>query len=157
MSQPAEQVRHTVSKLLREAARMIGEASDTPELDARVLLQTLLKQDHAWLIAHGAESVDESLAGRYHAWVERRARSEPVAYIIGRKEFWTHDLKVTKDVLVPRPETEILVERALAHIPLSESLYAADLGTGSGAIALSIAAERPLCHVVATEIGRAHV
>lgn len=155
MSQPAEQPVFTVSQLLREAAGEIGEASDTPELDARVLLQALLKKDHAWLLAHGSQSVDETIASRYHAWVRRRAKSEPVAYITQRKGFWTQELKVTRDVLVPRPETEHLVERALARIPLSESVLVADLGTGSGAIALSIAAERPLCTVVATDVPRA--
>lgn len=151
MSRPAEQMTHTVAGLLSEAIETIGDASDTPELDARILLQTLLRKDHAWLVAHGEESVDGGHAGRYHAWVRRRAKGEPVAYIIERKAFWTHELKITRDVLVPRPETEILVERAIARIPLSESVHVADLGTGSGAIALSIAAERPLCVVIATD------
>lgn len=154
MSRPAEQMASTVSALLREGVEAIGDASDSPELDARILLQTLLKRDHAWLIAHGNESVEAPAAGRYRAWVQRRARSEPVTYIIERKAFWSQDLKVTRDVLVPRPETEVLVERVLTHIPLSEALSVADLGTGSGAIALSIAAERPLCHVVATDASR---
>ncbi|MDZ7842174.1 MAG: peptide chain release factor N(5)-glutamine methyltransferase [Gammaproteobacteria bacterium] len=129
----------------------MGAASDTPDLDARLLLQTLLKKDRAWLTAHGDDQVDDDTAGRYHAWVKRRAKSEPVAYIIERKAFWTHELKITRDVLVPRPETEILVERALARIPITEAVQVADLGTGSGAIALSLAEERPLCHVTATD------
>jgi len=151
MSRPAEQMARSVAELLEEAAAAIGEASETPALDARILLQAVLNKDHAWLIAHGDERVDEAAAGRYQAWVQRRAKSEPVAYIVERKAFWTQELKVTKDVLIPRPETELLVERALARIPPSEPVYVADLGTGSGAIALSIAAERPLCHVVATD------
>lgn len=151
MNRPAEQPACTVAGLLSEAVETIGDASDTPELDARILLQTLLRKDHAWLVAHGDESVDPAYAGRFHAWVRRRAKSEPVAYIIERRAFWTHELKITRDVLVPRPETEILVERALARISLSESIHVADLGTGSGAIGLSIAAERPLCAVIATD------
>lgn len=155
MSRPAERITRTVSGLLGEAVETIAETSDTPELDARVLLQALLKRDHAWLVAHGGEGVDDAVIDRYRAWVNRRARSEPVAYIIERKAFWNHELKVTPDVLVPRPETEILVERALARVPLSEAVHVADLGTGSGAIALAIAEERPLCHVVATDASRA--
>jgi len=154
MSRPAGNLSATITALLREAAATIGEASDSPELDARLLLQAVLNRDHAWLVAHGDEHIDDADADRYQAWIQRRAKSEPVAYIIERKGFWDLDLKVTRDVLVPRPETEILVERALAHISLSESVYVADLGTGSGAIALTIAAERPLCHVVATDMSR---
>lgn len=151
MNRPAEKVPHTVTGLLQSGTRTIGDASDAPDVDARILLQTLLKKDHAWLIAHGTESVDAAHVTRYYQWIERRARSKPLAYITGRKAFWTMELAVTRDVLVPRPETELLVERALGKIPLSEPLHILDLGTGSGAIGLAIAAERPLCKVTATD------
>lgn len=154
MSRPAEDIASSVDALLDSGAELIGEASDTPALDARILLQTVLGKDHAWLLAHAGEPVNAADARRYHGWIRRRARSEPVAYITGRREFWTLELKVTAEVLIPRPETELLVERALAMIPLSESLTVADLGTGSGAVALAIAAERPLCKIIATDRSR---
>ena len=155
MNRPAEYIAPSVTELLDTGAGIIGEASDTPDLDARVLLQAVLRKDHAWLIAHAAEPVGAEDAQRYHAWIKRRSKSEPVAYITGHKEFWSLDLIVSPDVLIPRPETELLVQRALDKIPLSESLTIADLGTGSGAIALAIASERPLCKVIATDISRA--
>ncbi|MGA8259120.1 MAG: peptide chain release factor N(5)-glutamine methyltransferase [Arenicellales bacterium] len=155
MSRPAEHVAPSVIELLGSGAGIIGEASDTPDLDARVLLQTILRKDHAWLIAHPHKPIASEDAQRYYAWIKRRSKSEPVAYITGHKEFWSLDLMVSPDVLIPRPETELLVQRALDKIPLSESLTIADLGTGSGAIALAIAGERPLCKVIATDISRA--
>jgi release factor glutamine methyltransferase len=155
MNQAAANVLHTVAELLESGTRSIGDASDTPDVDARVLLQALLRRNHAWLIAHGGETVEPGIVRQFHDWVKRRSRSEPVAYITGRKAFWTLDLKVTPDVLVPRPETEFLVQRGLERIPLTESVFVADLGTGSGAIGLSIAAERPLCKVIATDSSEA--
>jgi len=147
-SQPAAR---TVGELLETGAAEIGESSDSPELDARLLLQAVLGHDHAWLITHNTAPVDADDTKRFHEWIRRRARSEPVAYIIERKAFWTIELKVTRDVLVPRPETELLVEHALDRVPLSESVSVLDLGTGSGAVGLAVAAERPLCKVTATD------
>lgn len=155
MNRTAEHIEPSVADLLGTGSETIGDASDTPELDARVLLQTLLKRDHAWLIAHAAEPVEPEDARRFYGWIRRRSKSEPIAYITGRKEFWSLDLIVSPDVLVPRPETELLVQRALDRIPLSEAVTVADLGTGSGAIALAIAGERPLCKVIATDVSRA--
>ena len=93
-------------------------------------------------------------AARFLALIERRAAGEPVAYILGRKDFWTLELTVSPAVLVPRPETELLVERALALHPGDEA-KAADLGTGSGAIALALASARPRWRIVATDISAA--
>ena len=92
---------------------------------------------------------------RFRRLIERRARGEPAAYIFGRREFWSLDLEVTPAVLVPRPETERLVEIALELVPASAELQLADLGTGSGAIALALARERPECRVVATDTSAA--
>jgi release factor glutamine methyltransferase len=88
---------------------------------------------------------------RYRVLLERRRDGEPIAYLTGVREFWSLDLRVTPDVLIPRPETELLVETALARIPPDADWRIADLGTGSGAVALAIASERPLCEVHATE------
>ncbi len=92
---------------------------------------------------------------RYLRLVDRRARGVPAAYILGRRGFWSLDLEVTPAVLVPRPETERLVEAALGLVRAASELQLADLGTGSGAIALALARERPRCHVIATDVSAA--
>ncbi|WP_372018847.1 peptide chain release factor N(5)-glutamine methyltransferase [Pseudoxanthomonas sp. 10H] len=135
--------------LLREAAARIGRE------DAEPLLLHALGRDRAWLFAHGSEPVDAGVAGAFRALVARREAGEPVAYLTGRRGFWTLDLQVTPDTLIPRPETELLVELALARIPADAPARVADLGTGSGAIALAIARERPQAVVVATDVAKA--
>ncbi|HVI60317.1 MAG TPA: peptide chain release factor N(5)-glutamine methyltransferase [Luteimonas sp.] len=119
--------------------------------EAALLLAHLLGRDRGWLYAHGDAAVPAEAAGRFEALVARRAAGEPVAYLVGRRGFWRFDLAVTPDTLVPRPETELLVELALARIPADAAARVADLGTGSGAIALAIAFERPRAAVVATD------
>jgi release factor glutamine methyltransferase len=124
-------------------------------LDAELLIMhvcglsrsELLTRDRQPLTAEQAAEIDELIA--------RRRQGEPIAYLTGRREFWSLHLTVSPATLVPRPETELLVERALARIPLEATWSVADLGTGSGAIALAIASERPRCRVVATDISPA--
>ncbi|AKC88166.1 SAM-dependent methyltransferase [Pseudoxanthomonas suwonensis] len=135
--------------LLREAAARIGRG------DAEPLLVHALGVDRAWLFAHATDPVDAGAAGRFRALVERRAAGEPVAYLTGRRGFWTLDLEVTPDTLIPRPETELLVELALARVGPDQPVRIADLGTGSGAIALALASERPAAAVVATDVSKA--
>jgi release factor glutamine methyltransferase len=119
--------------------------------EAELLLAHLLGRSRGWLFAHGDAPVDADVAARFAALVARREGGEPVAYLTGRRGFWTLELEVTPDTLIPRAETEVLVEEALRRIPRSTAMHVADLGTGSGAIALSIASERPLCRVVASD------
>ena len=119
--------------------------------DAAILLAHALGRSRGWLYAHGRDEVDAAAAARFQALVAARAEGEPVAYLTGRQGFWTLDLAVGPAVLVPRPETERLVELALERLPADAALRLADLGTGSGAIALALAKERPLAHVVATD------
>ena len=138
----------TVRELLGGAARS-GDAESRHE--AEMLLGHALKRDRAWLFMHADEEVDEAVIRRFRELIEARQRGEPVAYLIGKRGFWTLDLLVTPDVLIPRPETELLVELALERIPLDGASLVADLGTGSGAIALAIASERPHAHVLATD------
>jgi release factor glutamine methyltransferase len=120
-------------------------------VDAGHLLRHVLGRSQGWLFAHGDDPVAEAEAERYAALVGRRAAGEPVAYLTGSRGFWTLDLAVTPATLIPRPETELLVELALARIPSDAEARIADLGTGSGAIALAIAKERPRSRVVATD------
>ena len=134
--------------LLREAAARIGRE------DAEPLLVHALGRDRAWLFAHATDPVAGEAATAFRALVERRAAGEPVAYLTGHRGFWTLDLKVTPDTLIPRPETELLVELALARIAPDVPARVADMGTGSGAIALAIASERPLAVVVATDVAK---
>lgn len=139
----------TVAEALA-AARHELVASDSAELDAELLLATTLGLARARLLAEDHRELTADEAERFDALVERRAAGEPVAYITGQRGFWTLDLEVTPDVLVPRPETELLVELALARLPPGHCRVL-DLGTGSGALALAIAAERPEATVDAVD------
>ncbi|MGC8521834.1 MAG: peptide chain release factor N(5)-glutamine methyltransferase [Steroidobacteraceae bacterium] len=149
----------TVGELLAAGVRRLREApvegrGGTPELDAELLLAEALGAPRARLRSHPEERPAAGAALRYRDLIERRAAGEPVAYLLGRKGFWTLELAVSRAVLVPRPETELLVERALALRPAPYGRVA-DLGTGSGAIALALACERPAWEVVATDLSAA--
>jgi release factor glutamine methyltransferase len=119
-------------------------------LDAQLLLQQLTRRPRADLLAFGEHKVDAVTAGLFRSAVQRRADGEPLAYITGVREFWSLPLVVTPAVLVPRPETELLVELCLARLDHAPRLVA-DLGTGSGAIALALAKERPDWMLIATD------
>src|SRR5690606_19058492 len=122
-----------VDALLAAGTRRLPGAE--ARFEAELLLGHALGRDRAWLFAHARDTVGDQAAARFGALCDRRARGEPMAYIVGRRGFWTLDLAVTPDTLVPRPETELLVEAALARLPVDRPLTIADLGTGSGAIA----------------------
>lgn len=124
-------------------------------IDARVLMRTALKVNDAYLIAHGDDTLDARQAVDFSALVARRVAGEPVAYIVGEREFYGHTFKVTPAVLIPRPETELLVERALERLPRDQPSRVLDLGTGSGCIAISIALECSTAHVTATDYSEA--
>jgi release factor glutamine methyltransferase len=121
-------------------------------LDAQVLLAHVVGKDRAWLVAHGADALAREQWAAFMALARRRQDGEPVAYLTGAREFWGLRLRVTPEVLIPRPETETLVELALARLPIDRDLRVLDLGTGSGAIALAIAHERPRTRVLATDV-----
>lgn len=147
----------TVRDLLAHAVQALSadRAAIEARREAELLLQHALRVDRAWLFAHAGDEVAPVFAGQFRRDVSRRAAGEPVAYITGHREFFSLDLAVTPDVLVPRPETELLVERVLEKIPPRAAAQIADLGTGSGAIALSIAHERPHARVLATDASAA--
>lgn len=138
-----------IDAALRHARERVDAA------DAELLLAHVLGTTRSWLFAHGDDLLDAAAEARLSALLERRIAGEPVAYLTGRRGFWRFDLRVTPDTLVPRPETELLVELALARMPAGQALRVADLGTGSGAIALALAHERPRAHVVATDASAA--
>lgn len=120
-----------------------------------MLAAHLTGKNRSWLYAHPEERLKPELAEAFQRLVERRASGEPIAHITGTREFWSLPLRVTPDVLIPRPETELLVELALGRLPFDAPCRVADLGTGSGAIALAIASERPAAQVIATDASAA--
>jgi release factor glutamine methyltransferase len=129
--------------------------SDHPARDAEVLLLHVLQVARSHFHAWPERTLTASEQQAYAVCIERFQRGEPVAYIIGHREFWSLDLTVTPATLIPRPETELLVETVLATLAKTAALTVADLGTGSGAIALALATERPHWEVHATDISTA--
>lgn len=126
------------------------------DLDARIMLEHLLQWDAARFFAHGEQPAGPDLVGRYGECINRRARREPTAYIIGEREFWGLAFEVTPAVLIPRPETELIVEIAMERCPdPSAPLAIADACTGSGCLAVALALERPAARVVATDVSQA--
>jgi len=139
-----------VRQLLAEATTRLGDRAE-----AAILLAHALGKPRSWLLAHADDPADTAGAAAFAALVERRVAGEPVAYLTGHRGFWTLDLEVTPATLIPRPETELLVELALAKLPREGAPRVADLGTGSGAIALAIARECPHTRVLATDASAA--
>jgi release factor glutamine methyltransferase len=126
-----------------------------PRPEAELLLCSVLGCERAWLIAHAEEAIDPSRTRSAHARFARRRAGEPVSYITGWREFYGVALRVTPEVLIPRPETERLVELALERLPFDASARVLELGTGSGAIAIALASERPGLGIVATDVSEA--
>jgi len=144
-----------IDTILQQAKQRLCKASESPALDAGLLLTQALDVPRSYLFAHPEDTLDSVTAERYLSTVARREKGEPLAYIIGEKEFWSLTLMVSPDTLIPRPETEILVQDALNLIPHINPFEVLDLGTGSGAIALAIASERPQAQVTATDVSTA--
>ena len=135
-----------IRRALSDATQRLGD-----RVDAEVLLAYALDKPRSWLIAHADDLLSPDYAAAYTVLIEQREAGEPVAYITGRRGFWSLDLEVTPATLIPRPETELLVELALERLPVDRACRVLDLGTGSGAIALAIAHERPAAQIVATD------
>jgi release factor glutamine methyltransferase len=147
-----------VRSLLDEGTQRLARVVDEPRREAEILLGAALRRTRAWLLAHDDERIlDCDATDHYEALVTRRALGEPVAYLLGEKEFWSLPLAVVPGVLIPRPETELLVERAVSHLPVDAARDVLDLACGSGAVALEIASERPGCRVVATDVSAAAI
>ncbi len=123
-------------------------------LESEILLSHALQVSRAFLFANPELEVPLERRNVFMNLLQRRQQGEPIAYLTGKQSFWTLELKITPDVLIPRPETERLVELALDKIPPGSRWRIADLGTGSGAIALAIASERPECEIHATELSQ---
>lgn len=135
----------TIAAALAAARKRIAPA------EASLLLAEICGQGKTWLIAHDDDALPEALATRYADWVARRERGEPVAYILGWREFYGHRFAVGPGVLIPRPETELLVEQGLVAIENTPEPHILDLGTGSGCIAIALALARPDAQVWAVD------
>jgi release factor glutamine methyltransferase len=133
---------------IRDALATSGLAA----IDAQALLAHVLGRDRAWLAAHADEGLAAEMTQTFLTLAARRRAGEPVAYLTGTREFWGLPLAVSPAVLIPRPETETLVELALAWLPAETAAHVLELGTGCGAIALALAHERPRCRVLATDV-----
>ena len=139
-----------VAGLLAEAKRRLQD-SDSPALDAELLLCHVLGKPRSFLFAWPEQEVDELLAAQFQQLLARRVSGEPVAYLLGRREFYGHEFLVSTDTLIPRPDTELLVEVALEKLPAEQPLRIADLGTGTGAIAISLGLARPAWQLLAVD------
>ncbi len=136
----------TIEKALFQAYQHIKK------VDARLLLEKALQVDHAFLLTHPNQSLTSQQSEQFFHWVTQRLQGMPVAYLTGQREFYDSVFRVSQAVLIPRPETELLVDLALDLIPVDRVCKILDLGTGSGAIAISIAKHRPLSQVIAVDI-----
>lgn len=147
----------TLHQRIAAARRQLEEAGlvDTASIDAEVLARHLLGWDRAQLLARHRDSPPPGFDAPYQNLIERRARREPVALITGTREFWGRDFEVTRDTLVPRPETELIVEEALQLLQPNAPSTVIDVGTGSGCLAVTLAAERSDARVVATDVSPA--
>lgn len=142
----------TIKQALDSAASQLTTCSDSASLDADILLGYVLGRSRAYLRSFADVELTAEQLSQFNELVSKRAQNMPIAYILGEKEFWSLNLKVTTDTLIPRPETEIVVETVLSLAPHNKAIRIADLGTGSGAIALALASQRPNWQLFATDI-----
>ena len=145
----------TIAETVKSAAQRLDAHSESPRLDAEILLSTVLGLPRAALIVRADETLELDQQHAYAELVRQRAGGTPVAYLTGRREFWSLPLMVSPAVLIPRPETEALLEQALALLPREAACEVLDLGTGSGAIALGLAHERPHWAITAVDLSPA--
>lgn len=145
----------SIQQTLKRAQTALAAVSDEFALEASLLMQHVLNVNRAWLIAHENDALEATQNAVFEALLQRRLQCEPIAYILSCREFYSLNLKVTPDTLIPRPDTEALVDAAIERIPVEDPNRAVDLGTGSGAIALAIAKHRPNLQVTAVDASQA--
>ncbi len=146
---------HSIKSVLTDAADTLASVSDSALLDAEVLLCQALNQPRSHLRAWPDKPLQPEHLVAFRVLLEQRQQGTPIAYITGNREFWSRDFQVSPDVLIPRPDTELLIELSLKLIPANEPTKIIDLGTGSGVIAITLAAERPQALLSATDFSLA--
>lgn len=154
LNQMSQSIREHGLFAQQQLIQTLGLDSHEAKLEAQLLLQTALKVDRAWLITHDSDAMEANIHAAFQAALARRLQGEPLAYILGHREFYGMDLIVTPATLIPRPDTETLVEAALAKTSLQTATDILDLGTGTGAIALAIAKHRPQAQVMAIDASK---
>jgi release factor glutamine methyltransferase len=142
----------SIEQAVLDATEKLRSVTEAPRLEAELLMARAIDMPRSFLFAHPEDELDADALRRLDDTVARRVAGEPMAYITGVKEFWSMELAVSPATLVPRPETELLVDVALRDIPRKAEWQVLDLGTGSGAVALAIGRERPACYVTATDV-----
>ena len=145
----------TIKTLLAHAANSLTSDSGSPLLDAEVLLGFVLNKPRSYLRAWCDNTLTDQQISAFEALIKQRLQGIPIAYLTGTREFWSRDFTVTPDVLIPRPDTELLIELSLELVPKNQAVNLIDLGTGSGIIAVTLAAERPNAHITAVDASKA--
>jgi release factor glutamine methyltransferase len=145
----------SIQNLLDNATNLLAKTVDSSRLDAEVLLAFVLEKNRSYLRAWNDKPLEAPTISKFESLISQRAMGIPIAYLTGTREFWSRDFYVSPDVLIPRPDTEILIEHCLAQIPIDSPFTILDLGTGSGAIAITLAAERPKAKIFAVDASSA--
>jgi len=140
-----------IRQLIESASQQLSQLSDSPRLDAEILLAHSLGKNRSWLITWPENTPDETQLQQFQQLLQQRLQGQPIAHLTGEREFWSLPLQVTADTLIPRPDTELMVEQILAYYPALPAIQLLDLGTGSGAIALALAHERPAWQISASD------
>lgn len=141
----------SIAALLAEAAQMLSIASESPALDAEVLLCLVLGKPRVFLRTWPDKWISTSECDSFYNLIKQRQQGMPIAYLTGSKEFWSRDFLVNPDVLIPRPDTELLIELSLERLPMDKPSRILDLGTGSGILAVTLAAELPSARIIALD------
>jgi release factor glutamine methyltransferase len=144
-----------IQSAISEASRILAASSDSPELDAEILLCLILEKNRSYLRSWPKKQLHAQQRLQFKALLKQRQHGTPIAYMTGQREFWSREFRVSPDVLIPRPDTELLIELSLPLIPKDKSCKVIDLGTGSGVIAVTLATERPYAQLIATDLSSA--